>query len=74
MDIQLHVTEKELEEFPEERSDQISINIVNRADTNLLTSKAKPIQKAHTAITALQRKTTKGRRTSNGTTNRQIAM
>ena len=47
MDIQLQVTEKELEEFPEERSDQISTNIVNR-------------------------KTTKGRRTTNITTRNRI--
>ena len=53
MDIQLHVTDKELEEFPEERSDQISTNIVNRADASVLISKAKPIQKAHTALKAL---------------------
>ena len=58
MDIQLQVTDKELEEFPEERSDQISTNNANRADISLPTSKAK----------ALQWKTLKGRRTMNTTT------
>ena len=54
MDIQLQVTDKELEEFPEERSYQISTNIINRAATSLPTSKVK----------APQRKTMKGRRTT----------
>ena len=59
MDIQLHVTDKELEEFSEERSDQISIKIVNRADTGPLITKAQSLQKVHTALTASLRKTTK---------------
>ena len=58
MDIQLHVTDKEVEEFPEERSDQIGIKIVNRADTGPLITKAQPLQKAHTALTASCRKNT----------------
>ena len=53
MDIQLHVTDKELEDFPEERSDQISTNIINRADTSLPISKAKSIQKAYTVLIVL---------------------
>ena len=73
MDIQLHVTDKELEEFPEERSDQIGINIIDRADTSLPISKAKPIHKAYKILTASQRKTVKGSRTTNRTVNRQIA-
>ena len=40
MDIQLQVTEKELEEFPEEQSDQIYIT---KAD------QSQPSQKAYTA-------------------------
>ena len=70
MDIQLHITDRELEEFPEERSDRMSINIVNRAATRVLISKAKPIQKAYSVLTASQRKTMKGRRTTNGTVNK----
>ena len=67
MDIQLHVTNKELKEFLKEGSDQIGTNIVNRADTSLLISKAKTIQKAHMTLMASQRKTMKGRRTMNKT-------
>ena len=56
MDIQLHATDKELDEFPEERSDQIGIKIVDKADTGLLIQKAQPLQKAHTASTASHKK------------------
>ena len=59
MDIQLHVTDKALEEFPEERSDQIGTNIIYRADTSLPISKAKPIHKAYKVLIASQRKTMK---------------
>ena len=41
MDIQLQVTDKELEEFPEERSDEIGTPITNRADISPPTPKVK---------------------------------
>ena len=50
MDLQLQVTDKELEEFPEEKSDQINIS---KGD------KSQPSQKAHTASTASCRRTAK---------------
>ena len=56
MDIQLHVTDKELEEFPEEQSDQIGIS---KAETGQPIQKAQPSQKAHTASTASWRRNTK---------------
>ena len=52
MDIQWYVTDKELEGFPEERSDQISKNIIKEADNSLSASKAKQKQQAHTALKA----------------------
>ena len=41
MDIQLQITDKELGEFPEERSDQIGTPIANRADISPPTPKVK---------------------------------
>ena len=60
MDIQLQVTDKEQEEFPEERSDKIGIKIgITKAETGKLIQKAQPSQKAHTASAASWRRTIK---------------
>ena len=60
MDIQLHVTDNELEKFPEEQCDQIDIKIsIYKAYTGPLIQKVQPSPKAHTASTASHRRTAK---------------
>ena len=50
MDIQLKVTDKELEEFPEERSDQISTTITNIKATKSQTPQIDTQPATHPAI------------------------